>query len=238
MKDTFTKLYDDISGRKSNPRDFDQYFGGNGRIDRAVDLILNEDFPKSGSLLDVGGATGNLGFALRNHFVQRYTLDIAEICRLPAESKGNVFIRSNVDAEGLNLPEGSERLDLITALDFIEHIVDPQKFARECFRNLKSGGCVLVNTPNIQFWKHLHSLVIDGRFPHTSGDSEVYHGGHLAFFNLHDMQAIFAEAGFINGKMHTRGLTPEPPPPLWTSVSKVKSIELSYADLIFSCKKP
>ena len=246
MSDPFKKLYDEISSRKAKPRDFEPYTGGNGRIDRAVDLILNEDFPRSGTLLDVGGATGNLGYALRNNFQTRWTLDISKVCKEPAEAKGNKFLCCNVDTDGFcdwndNGIE-SEEIDLIVALDFIEHIIDPMKFARECHRVLKPGGKVLINTPNIQFWRHLHSLVVEGKFPHTSGDSDVYHGGHVAFYNVNDMVQIFSQAnGFTDTRMHTRGLTPEPPPPIWVSLMAkaefAPSIQLSYPDLIFSARK-
>jgi 2-polyprenyl-3-methyl-5-hydroxy-6-metoxy-1,4-benzoquinol methylase len=238
--DPFVKLYDDISARKNESANVGPYGGGNGRIDRAVDLILNEDFPRSGSLLDVGGATGNLGYALRDHFQVRWTIDIAKDCKGPAEAKGNRFICTNVDSSGFSDLSGNtigqEEVDLVVALDFIEHIINPEKFAAECFRVLRSGGKVLINTPNIQFWKHLHSLVVDGVFPHTSGDSEVYHGGHVAFYNLQDMKRIFGR--FEDHRMHTRGLTPVPPPPIWTQLSRVGNLQLSYPDLIFSCRKP
>lgn len=236
MSDPFAKLYASIADRKGEANNDGPYKGGNGRIDRAVDLILNEDFPRAGILLDVGGATGNLGYALREYFDGgRITLDISDACRIPAQEKGNRFICANVDSLGLvGIDDGA--VDLIVALDFIEHILDPQKFAAECWRVLRFGGKVLINTPNIQFWKHLHSLVVEGNFPHTSGDQEVYHGGHVAFYNLQDMKRIFSS--FTDHTMHTRGLTPEPPPPIWAQLSKVGNLQLSYPDLIFSCRKP
>lgn len=243
MTDAFTRLYDNITERKSKPADFEPYAGGNGRIDRAVDLILNEDFPRHGTLLDVGGATGNLGYALREHFNSRFTLDIAIGCRPAAEAKLNRFIVANTDLEGI--PTDDCTVDLICALDFIEHVIDPEKFARECYRVLKPGGKVLINTPNIQYWRHLESLVCRGIFPHTSGDQEVYHGGHVAFFNMWDMIRIFGKsgAGFDGCQMHTRGLTADPPPPIWMTLltQNIKHEDaarfLSYPDLIFSCRK-
>lgn len=240
MADIFDLIYSDIATRKGEKENVGPYEGGNGRIDRAVDIILNDGLPSSGALLDVGGATGNLGYALRDRFSERYTMDIAEDCRVPAESKGNIFVQGNVDLKGLPFPDERSDgpiLDLIVALDFIEHIMHPERFAQECYRVLKPGGQVLINTPNIQFWRHLHSLVIDGRFPHTSGDKEVYHGGHVAFYNFQDMVDIFGKAGFKEHRMHTRGLAPEAPPPVWMTISKVDKIQLSYADLIYSCEK-
>lgn len=247
MADPFKKLYDDISSRKEKPRDYEPYEGGNGRIDRAVQIILNDPaFPKAGALLDVGGATGNLGYALRDRFHPRWTLDISDVCEKAALAKGNKFLCANVDVTGFNdnrfgmrpfIEDGS--LDLIVALDFIEHIVNPEKFADECHRTLRPGGRVLINTPNIQYWRHLHSLVVDGIFPHTSGDPDVYHGGHVAFYNLQDMSRIFAR--FEDHRMHTDGLQADPPPPIWYSMARYgqfPSHQLSYADLIVSFRKP
>ena len=126
---------------------------------------------------------------------------------------------------------------MITALDVIEHVIDPESLARECFRVLKHGGAILINTPNIQYWKHLHQLVVAGIFPHTSGDPEVYHGGHVEFFNRRDMEKIFCGAGFVDPVMHFDELHMDPPPPIWTSISSVPAAEMSVADLIFSCRK-
>lgn len=213
------------------------YSGGNGRIDRAATLIRSGVLPSSGTLVDVGGATGNLGYALQDLFEQRWVVDIAAACRAPARNKGNQFIQANVDAVGLDI-FSSGSVDLIVALDLIEHILDPDSFARECFRALRPGGAVLINTPNIQFWRHLESLVVRGRFPHTSGDPEVYHGGHVAFYNLHDMVEVFGSAGFSDMRMHTDGLAFDPPPPIWISLSQVPAHQMSVADLVFSCRRP
>jgi len=237
MPDAFKKLYDDLAARKGEESATAPYSGGNGRIDRAAALIRAGGFPTSGVLVDVGGATGNLGYSLRDLFPHRYVVEIAEACRAPALAKGSGFVLANVDAIGLSMFEQGSA-DLITALDFIEHVLDPEKFARECHRVLRPGGRVLINTPNIQYWRHLQSLVVNGVFPHTSGDTEVYHGGHVAFYNLHDMRQIFANAGFADMRMHTDGLRFDPPPPLWIGVSLVPAVQMSVPDLVFSCQKP
>lgn len=242
MTDVFDRLYSALAKRKNEADAFGPYTGGNGRIDRAVELIKTDRLlPKSGVLLDVGGATGNLGYALREMFSDRYTLDIADACRFPAQYKGNTFLLGNVDLDGLPFPDVSSDgpiIDLIVALDFIEHILDPEKFARECFRVLRPGGAVLINTPNIQYWRHLASLVVDGVFPHTSGDPEVYHGGHVAFYNSRDMVKIFEGAGMVDSRIHFEGLTVDPPPPIWRSLTILPVMELSVADLVYSCRKP
>lgn len=236
--DPFKRVYDEIGDRKAKPEDFEPYLGGNGRIDRAVELIRTWDLDPldQRALVDVGGATGNLGCALRELFPVRWVIDIYEGAKDAATRKGNRFITANVDRDGLPLDDSS--VSLVCALDLIEHIVDPQRFALECSRVLRPGGRVLINTPNIQYWRHLESLAAWGVFPHTSGDREVYHGGHVAFYNLHDMEVIFGGAGFVDLKMHVEGLVSSPPPPLWMTIARYGDRrQLAYADLVFSCRK-
>lgn len=221
MSDVFQRLYDDINGRKSKAADLDPYTGGNGRIDRCVQLVRQRKLPSQGVLLDVGGAIGNLGYALRDEFKNdRIVFDISEVHRPAAEAKGNRFICSNVDLSGLS-PVEDLTVDLVAALDFIEHIVDPEKFARECFRVVRSGGAVFINTPNIRFWGHIEELVCRGTFPHTSGDREVFHGGHVAFYTHRDMVTIFSAAGFTKFEQFRDEQGFKQPPMTWLQMPPV-----------------
>lgn len=163
-------------------------------MNRALELYRTGKLKKGWSHLDVGGGIGDLGFALRREslFEKTYTLDISETNLQAATKKGNFSLHCDIDREGIIIPE---RVSAISVLDFIEHIVDPENFARECARLLLPGCEVFVNTPNIQFHRHISEL-IQGSFPHTSGDREVYHGGHLAFFTYADLCDIFRGAGF------------------------------------------
>lgn len=207
-----TELYDKMAERKSAPKDFGTYIGDNGRVNRCVQLMKQGKIRTGGTLLDVGGGIGDLGCAAREAKLFDVTIvaDISPKNLEAARSKGNMTLRVDVDRDGLNLEDdfgtygpdadwkpykGDGKIDTITALDFIEHIVDPENFARECYRLLKPGGEVFINTPNIQFWRHIETLIA-GRMPHTSGDRDVYHGGHLAFFTYDDLCDIFSTAGF------------------------------------------
>ena len=170
------QLYDYIAARKIKSKDFEPYDGNNGRVNRCAQLIRSGDLDAGGTLVDVGGAIGDLGYAVRDLFDRTVVVDISsknlEACR----AKGNLTARCDVDRDGINFSEspitgctiGPQRqwnwaekdpcVDLITALDFIEHIIDPENFAKECFRLLKSGKQVFINTPNIRFWKHIQQL--------------------------------------------------------------------------------
>jgi 2-polyprenyl-3-methyl-5-hydroxy-6-metoxy-1,4-benzoquinol methylase len=212
------QLYTQMADRKSKPKDFEPYKGDNGRVNKALQLYRSGKLKSGGVQLDVGGGIGDLGFALREAklFEKTIVFDIAAKNLEAARKKGNYVAQVDVDRHGFCVFDSSERpigpgdlgkdfcgpfagdyqVDAISALDFIEHIVDPVTFARHCHNQLKPGGEVFINTPNIRFWRHIEQLVYMGTFPHTSGDRDVYHGGHLAFYTKNDLEEIFGMAGF------------------------------------------
>lgn len=228
------QIYDSITDRKYKPTDHEPYVGGNGRVDKCVQLFRSGKLRTGGALLDVGGAIGDLGYAVRDLFETRFVLDISSRFTDAAFSKGNVTITADVDREGLKLADGT--VDVVTALDFIEHIVDPENFARECYRVLKPSGEVFVNTPNIRFWRHIQELWHQGTFPHTSGDREVFHGGHLAFYTYQDLRLIFEPAGFTSvEQIKDEEGYQQPPPWVLSALQPKNQQEYTRLCLEFGC---
>ena len=239
------QLYDAIAARKDTPEHLLPYSGGNGRVDRCLQLMAQGKLRTGGTLLDVGGSIGDLGYGSRDMFSKRIVVDISEIPLRAAASKGNETVKIDVDRDGLSgIEDGS--VDLVTALDFIEHIIDPEKFAKECLRVLKPGGQVFLNTPNIQFWRHIEQLLVQGKFPHTSGDREVYHGGHLAFFTFLDLCEIFGTSGFVSFEQFKDEDHYESPPPTFVNLVRPRSqreyvdlaMRMGNSNLLFKASKP
>lgn len=260
------KLYTHMADRKSKPKDYEPYKGDNGRVNKAVKLYKSGKLKTGGIHIDVGGAIGDLGFALREAglFEKTLVIDIAAKNLEAARAKGNYVVQADVDRDGFRFddpnqfggPQGfsendflmnsPSRVDAIAALDFIEHIIDPEGFAKNCFYFLKPGGQVFVNTPNIRYWKHIVELLIGGTFPHTSGDTEVFHGGHLAFFTYKDLQTIFGRAGFTKFEMvkDEEGYTSPPDFIMKNFQPKTQAdymqlcMELGCPNLLFIAEKP
>lgn len=230
-----------MAERKSSTKDFGLYIGDNGRVNRCVQLMFSGKIKVGGTLLDVGGGIGDLCWSVlhakldgKKLFDNAICVDISLKNLEAAKSKGCEILQADVDKGGL-LGIGDEEIDVVTALDFIEHIVDPENFARECRRVLKSGGEVFLNTPNIQFWKHIETLIC-GKFPHTSGDKEVYHGGHLAFFTYLDLVEIFGNAGFSGFEQIKDEEGYVQPPPQWISfMNPTNQAEYVAACMRFGC---
>jgi len=240
-------LYDTITARKIKPQDFNPYDGNNGRVNKCVNLIKSKKLNRGEKLLDVGGGIGDLGYSVRDLYDETWVLDISEKNLEAAKAKGNKVVQSDVDNVGIDLNDSM--FSLVTALDFIEHIIDPEYFARECFRVLKPGGHVFINTPNIRFWQHIKKLWQEGSFPHTSGDREVYHGGHLAFYTFNDLCEIFRGAGFSNFEQIKDEECYQQPPDYWINPlvgaapggqeRYVRAcMELGCPNLLFKCVKP
>lgn len=228
-----SQLYDQMAKRKSKPKDFGTYIGDNGRVNRCVELFAEGKLKKGMTLLDVGGGIGDLGWAVRNKgfFTTTIVIDIAKKNLEAAQSKGNIVVRSDVDSQGFGPLIKDSSIDCVTALDFIEHIVDPESFAKECRRVLIKGGEVCCNTPNIQYFEHILSL-IKGRFPHTSGDRDVFFGGHLANFTFDDLCEIFAGAGF-DDFVQFDDVNYRQPPKFWTDFMNSKN----QYEYVTACKR-
>jgi len=234
-----------MAARKSKPEHDLPYNGGNGRIDKCIRFMKQGKIKTGGTLLDVGGSIGDLGYASRDLFSKRIIVDISSQQLKSAEKKGCDTLQTDVDKCGF-LGIVDNEIDVVTALDFIEHIIDPEFFAQESFRVLKTGGEIFINTPNIEYFEHFNSLVINGMFPHTSGDKEVYHGGHLAFYGKYDLDVIFGKAGFVGMEQIRDEEGFRQPQEFWLNLRKPRSQSeyvqtcerLGNPNLLFKAVKP
>ncbi|MGC9108445.1 MAG: class I SAM-dependent methyltransferase [Infirmifilum sp.] len=58
-----------------------------------------------------------------------------------------MFFKADLSRDSIPLPD--ERVDLVLALEFIEHLVNPDHMLREARRVLRSGGSLVISTPNL-----------------------------------------------------------------------------------------
>jgi ubiquinone/menaquinone biosynthesis C-methylase UbiE len=59
-----------------------------------------------------------------------------------------------------SLPLHSESIDVITAFNVVEHLIETQQFIEETYRILKPGGYVVIDTPNLASWHNIAALVM------------------------------------------------------------------------------
>jgi len=74
-------------------------------------------------------------------------VDIDEDRILSASKRGIITIKADINRERLPLAENSA--DIVTALEVIEHLVNPDNMLQEIYRILKPGGYLVITTPNL-----------------------------------------------------------------------------------------
>lgn len=98
------------------------------------------------SVLDVGCAEGYLVYAFRELGVQAYGIDISDYAISHSVGQVREFLL-RVDADSEGLPFEDKSLDMVTAIDIVEHLQNYGKLICEIGRVLKLGGIVCVTTP-------------------------------------------------------------------------------------------
>ena len=157
------------------------------RIDVAARLIGTGH-----TLVDIGCGRGTLAALVRDRFARVVGVEFSAVAVARAREAGARPIVADLDHPTLPVRDASA--DAVTCLDVIEHVLDPRRLMREIARVLAPGGRAVVTTPNIQFWRHIWSIV-RGSFPRTSTDPEGWDGGHIHYFTFGDLERLAAECG-------------------------------------------
>ncbi|MDD2665851.1 MAG: class I SAM-dependent methyltransferase [Methanocellales archaeon] len=174
------KLYERIWQSEGNGR---AKIDKDSRVDVALKLIEKGD-----RILDIGCGDGTLGYFAKNNYREVYGVDISDNALEIAKKRGVITKKVNLNDE--NLPFKDNYFDAITCLDVIEHVFEPIVLIKEIYRVLIEGGLVVISTPNVRYWHHLFDLVIKGKFPKTSNNTEHYDGGHLHYFTYKDIETL------------------------------------------------
>lgn len=90
------------------------------------------------------------------------------------------------------LPYESNSIDAISALEVIEHLVNPRNFMKEVTRCLKPGATAVITTPSNESIRAKISFLTRGYFPGFS-DSEYHDNGHISPILEIDMRRIAQE---------------------------------------------
>ena len=117
-----------------------------GYYKEKIKFIL-EETGEGKLVLDVGCNDGFIGEMLIKKQNKVFGLDIVKNNLEIAESRG--LIVKNVNVEKEKLPFKNNYFDVVILGDIIEHVFDTDRLLREARRILKTGGKLIVTTPNI-----------------------------------------------------------------------------------------
>ena len=141
------------------------------------------------SALDVGCGAGLLAEPLARLGAQVTAIDAApqliEAARTHASGAG-----LTIDYRACGVEQLDGRFDLVTSMEVIEHVADPQAFINELAARLKPNGLLILSTPNRTAWSKLLTITL------AEGFGKIPKGTHdfNKFIDPEEMRALLAQA--------------------------------------------
>jgi SAM-dependent methyltransferase len=154
---------------------FEEWYWWHRARRSVVCRVLQRYVPPRARVLDVGCGTGATTVALRR-FGSVSGLDMGLAALRHARARGLPVACGS--AERLPLDDG--RLDVIVALDVLEHLEDDRRALREILRALRPGGVLLVTVPAYPFLWSSHDEAL----------------GHRRRYRLAELRNRISAAGF------------------------------------------
>jgi len=118
------------------------YWAAPGVHEKVVQ-ILDTAFVARGKVLDLGCGPGALSDRL--HKLGFSVVAADKFPEVFLYHSTIPFIQQDVEDEWVNIKDG---FDVIIAVEIVEHLENPYLFIRRCFEKLRTGGTLVLTTPN------------------------------------------------------------------------------------------
>ncbi len=155
-------------------------------IYRTVTRLL-ADRHAGGTLADIGCGAGHFWSHVAPAFDRCIGVDAVRYDGLPS---GVEFVAADLDR--LPLPLADRSVDVVAAVEVVEHLENPRAFCRELRRIARPGGWVVVSTPNQLSALSLLTLVSKQRF---SAFQDPAYPAHITALLEIDLRRIAGECG-------------------------------------------
>lgn len=102
----------------------------------------------------------------------------------------------NLDSEfAEKITSGDNKFDAVVAIEIIEHLENPFRFARECAKLLKPGGFLFLTTPNVEAVFSRLVFLYTGRL-NSFGEYETVRPAHITPIFKWKLEMLLDEANF------------------------------------------
>ena len=169
---------------------------GHHRVDlresRIRKLLALLDGEPRGRLLDVGCAAGELGVLLAARGWSVAGVDREPALVAAARERG--IDARHCDFGQMLLPWPDSAFDAVVLAEVIEHVLDTDHVLTEIVRVLRSGGALVVTTPNLASLENRARLLL-GRYPMWM-DIRVEGTGHVRYYTPRMLRAHLRRHGF------------------------------------------
>lgn len=129
-------------------------------------------------------------------------IDVARVDE--AAGRGVRAVRFDLNG-GEPLPYEDRSFDLVTCLETLEHLTDPERIVAETFRILKPGGVFVADVPRLDSWMTLLLLTLGYqpsgvecslRRRYGAMNRESVITGHVSYFTRRAFREMLEAAGF------------------------------------------
>jgi 2-polyprenyl-6-hydroxyphenyl methylase/3-demethylubiquinone-9 3-methyltransferase len=140
--------------------------------------------------LDVGCGAGLLAEPLARMGAKVTAVDAAPECIAVARDHA-IGQGLQIDYRAAGVETVTGKYDLVTAMEVIEHVADPQDFIDALAKRLAKGGLLILSTPNKTAWSKLLTITL------AEGFGQIPRGTHdfNAFIDPDTMRGLLAHAG-------------------------------------------
>lgn len=170
--DDVRKMYEGYWGSKEGLEEFGDY---------ERNAVLKGLFKGGEKVLDLASGEGAVSAFIKSLGCEVVAFDISEKALEKAKKRGVKTVRGNVEEK---LPFKNGEFDCVFWGDNVEHLFNPEKTLKEINRVLKSGGRLIISTPNMAYWRYRIYYLVNGMVPQTEWFGEnSWQWEHIRFFN-------------------------------------------------------
>jgi 2-polyprenyl-3-methyl-5-hydroxy-6-metoxy-1,4-benzoquinol methylase len=147
-------------------------------------LRLMKPYRRNGRMLDIGCGNGAFMYSAEKYGWKAYGVELSENNASYARDKKGLDVRTGTLFDA-RFPEG--HFDVVTLWEVVEHLDSPLRQLREVNRILRTGGAVLLSTPNVN---SLARLLVHCRWEIFLPES------HLYLFSQRTLKKMLEVTGF------------------------------------------
>ncbi len=158
---------------------------------RTLDF-LNE-LPAGAAVLDAGCGGGLFSVGIKEAGYAVYGIDMSRSGINAAEKREIGRFKVASVYQDMARPFDRHDFDAIIAIEVIEHLYSPARFAEMIHQALKPGGIVVISTP---YWGYLKNIVLAVTNRIDRSLTALWEGGHIKHFSRRTLTQLMENAGF------------------------------------------
>lgn len=182
--------------------------------------------PKGSKILDLGAGEGALALRLQDLGYEVLAVDVNEKEFKCASVKFKKVNFNSVTEINFLIDEYSENFDAVLGLEVIEHVENPYEYIRLLKKLLRTGGYMILTTPNITSWISRMQFLFKAKF-HQFQDEDLEYG-HISPISEWELKVILKNEKFQEINIFSGGTLPV----IWLKRDK-RILIYNFLSLIF-----